>query len=80
MLSESVGGTWVGVEPFEGGGHTVIASADELPFSDNSFDVAIMDAVLEHLPNVENAFMEVARVLRPGGVLYRLRGLHGVLS
>jgi len=26
-----------------------------------------MDAVLEHLPNVEKAFSEVARVLRPGG-------------
>jgi SAM-dependent methyltransferase len=67
-LVEGVGGTWVGVEPFEGGGHTVLADADDLPFSDGAFDVAIMDAVLEHLPNVEASFSEVARVLRKGGV------------
>lgn len=67
-IVEGVGGIWVGIEPFEGGGHTVLASADDLPFEDASFDVAIMDAVLEHLPNVETSFTEVARVLRPNGV------------
>lgn len=65
---ESVGGEWVGVEPFEGGNHTVIASADDLPFEDSSFDVVVMDAVLEHLPNIEASFSEVGRVLKPGGV------------
>ncbi len=67
-LVESLGGTWVGVEPFEGGAHTVVASAEDLPFEDNTFDVAIMDAVLEHIPHVSLAFAEVARVLKPGGV------------
>ena len=28
-LVESVGGEWVGVEPFEGGAHTVTASAED---------------------------------------------------
>lgn len=65
---ESVGGEWLGVEPFEGGQHTVVASAEDLPFEDNSFDVAVMDAVLEHIPDVGKAFAEVARVLKPGGV------------
>jgi SAM-dependent methyltransferase len=67
-IVEGVGGRWIGVEPFEGGQHTVAARAENLPFADNSFDVIIMDAVLEHLPNVEASFHEVARVLRPGGV------------
>lgn len=67
-LVESLGGKWIGVEPFEGGAHTVIADAENLPFEDNEFDVAVMDAVLEHIPNVSNAFAEVARVLKPGGV------------
>ena len=65
---EDVGGEWIGVEPFEGGAHTVTADAENLPFQDNTFDVAIMDAVLEHIPNVSNAFSEVARVLKPGGI------------
>lgn len=66
-IIEQAGGEWVGVEAFEGGAQTVIASAEDLPFEDNSFDIAIMDAVLEHIPDVGKAFAEVGRVLRPGG-------------
>jgi len=65
---ENAGGKWVGVEPFEGGKHTVVGDAENLPFDDNLFDVAIMHAVLEHVPNVAKAFTEVSRVLKPGGV------------
>ena len=67
-LVESVGGEWIGVEPFEGGAHTVVGDAENLPFEDNTFDVVIMDAVLEHIPDVGKAISEVARVLKPGGV------------
>lgn len=66
---ERAGGVWIGVEPFDEGGHTVRGSAEALPFEDGSFDVAIMDAVLEHVPDASKAFHEVARVLRPGGLL-----------
>lgn len=68
QLIETVGGEWVGVEPFEGGAHTIIGTAEDLPLNTGTFDVAIMDAVLEHVPNVEKAFSEVSRVLRPGGL------------
>lgn len=49
-----------------------VASMVELPFPDAAFDVVVCWEVLEHLPeNTEQkAFDEVARVLRPGGVLY----------
>lgn len=67
-LVESVGGEWIGVEPFEGGAHTVVATAEELPFAEASCDVVIMDAVLEHIPDVSRAFAEVGRVLKPGGL------------
>ena len=67
-LVEESGGRWTGVEPFEGGAHTVVASAEDLPFAEHTFDVAIMDAVLEHIPDVGKAFSEVARVLKPGGI------------
>jgi GT2 family glycosyltransferase/glycosyltransferase involved in cell wall biosynthesis/SAM-dependent methyltransferase len=38
-----------------------------LTFSDESFDVVISQDVLEHVPNPERAFSEIARVLKPGG-------------
>lgn len=66
-IVEAAGGRWTGIEPFEGGAHTVMAAADRLPFRNSSFDVVIMDAVLEHLENVDESFAEVARILRPGG-------------
>ena len=67
-IVESVGGKWTGVEPFEGGAHTVVADAENLPFENNTYDVAIMDAVLEHIPDVAKAISEVARVLKPEGL------------
>ncbi len=65
---EAAGGEWVGVEPFDGPAETVTASAEDLPFDDESFDVVVMDAVLEHIPNVSPALTEAARVLKPGGL------------
>ena len=43
------------------------ADAEALPFDDESFDVVIGHAVLHHIPDVELAFREFLRVLRPGG-------------
>jgi SAM-dependent methyltransferase len=43
------------------------ADAESLPFADRSFDLVLGHAVLHHLPNLERAFSEFARVLRPGG-------------
>jgi ubiquinone/menaquinone biosynthesis C-methylase UbiE len=43
------------------------ADAESLPFADESFDLVLGHAVLHHLPDLERAFDEFARVLRPGG-------------
>ncbi len=45
------------------------ASAEEIPFEDNSFDVVIIKHIVEHLPNPEKAIAEIGRVTAPGGVL-----------
>ena len=46
---------------------TVQADAESLPFGDESFDLVIGHAVLHHLPDLDQAFSEFRRVLRPGG-------------
>jgi ubiquinone/menaquinone biosynthesis C-methylase UbiE len=43
------------------------ADAESLPFADESFDLVLGHAVLHHLPDVQKAFDEFHRVLRPGG-------------
>src|SRR5438876_1896407 len=40
-----------------------------LPYDDASFDVVLLIGVLEHLENHRIALGELARVLRPGGLL-----------
>lgn len=67
-IVEDVGGRWIGVEPFEDGGQTVTARAELLPLRDDSVDVVIMSAVLEHLEEVDGSIAEAARILRPGGL------------
>ncbi len=45
------------------------ADAEELPFEDASFDLVFGHAVLHHIPDLERAFAEFARVLAPGGTI-----------
>jgi SAM-dependent methyltransferase len=45
------------------------ADAESLPFADRSFDLVFGHAVLHHLPDLERAFGEFRRVLRPGGTI-----------
>jgi SAM-dependent methyltransferase len=48
---------------------TACADATSLPFPDRSFDLVFGHAVLHHLPDLEAAFAEIARVLRPGATV-----------
>jgi len=45
-----------------------VASAECLPYSDQSFDLVTCNNVLEHLPNPLAVFKEVRRVLKDGGI------------
>jgi ubiquinone/menaquinone biosynthesis C-methylase UbiE len=43
--------------------------AEQLPFEDGAFDLVFGHAVLHHLPDLDRAFDEFRRVLKPGGVI-----------
>ncbi|HEU4541234.1 MAG TPA: class I SAM-dependent methyltransferase [Jiangellaceae bacterium] len=43
------------------------ADAEQLPYDDETFDIVVGHAVIHHLPDVEQAFREMLRVIKPGG-------------
>ncbi len=47
--------------------HGRVADAEKLPYDDNEFDLVVGHAVIHHIPDVELAFREMLRVLKPGG-------------
>ena len=47
----------------------VATGAERLPFADASFDLVLGHAILHHIPDLERAFAEFNRVLRPGGTI-----------
>jgi ubiquinone/menaquinone biosynthesis C-methylase UbiE len=49
---------------------TVACDAERLPFDDEEFDLVFGHAVLHHVPDLDRAFSEFRRVLRPGGRLF----------
>jgi ubiquinone/menaquinone biosynthesis C-methylase UbiE len=48
---------------------TAQTEAEQLPFEDESFDLVFGHAVLHHIPDLDKAFAEFRRVLRPGGAI-----------
>ena len=44
-----------------------VADAEQIPYDDATFDVVVGHAVLHHIPDLDTAFREVLRVLKPGG-------------
>lgn len=48
----------------------IVGSATALPFPDNQFDAVWSITVLEHIPDPEQALIEICRVLKPSGLLF----------
>jgi 2-polyprenyl-6-hydroxyphenyl methylase/3-demethylubiquinone-9 3-methyltransferase len=46
------------------------ASAESLPFTDQTFDVVCCCDVLEHVDDLERVVREISRVLKPGGIFF----------
>lgn len=68
---EKLGANWTGLEPFDEGGEPKIvkAPAQEMPFSEASFDGVIFVNSLHHVPaeHMKAALAEAARVLAGNG-------------
>jgi SAM-dependent methyltransferase len=59
--------------------HTrICATAERLPFPDDTFRFIFTVASLEHIPRADLAFDEIHRVLKPGGIAYLLPAWHCV--
>lgn len=68
--------TYVGVDMEEGKDVDVVAMANDLPYSNDEFDVVVTTEMLEHDPYFWQSVPEMARVLKPGGhFLLTTRGI-----
>ncbi|MDP0561672.1 MAG: class I SAM-dependent methyltransferase [Candidatus Endonucleobacter sp. (ex Gigantidas childressi)] len=58
----------------------VVCDISNLPFKDNSIDVILNMAVLEHVPHAKKVIDEIYRVLKPDGIIYTafpfIQGFH----
>lgn len=48
----------------------ILLGGDRIPVEDATFDIVATYSVLHHVPDYLSALREMARVLRPGGILY----------
>ncbi|MBA2734056.1 MAG: class I SAM-dependent methyltransferase [Acidobacteria bacterium] len=55
---------------------TVAAFGESLPFADNSFDIVLSDNVVDHAESPASIVGEIARVLKPSGLLYFTVNIH----
>jgi ubiquinone/menaquinone biosynthesis C-methylase UbiE len=46
------------------------SNGQQIPFSDGTFDVVLVNGIFNLNPDRAGLFQELARVVRPGGVLY----------
>lgn len=59
--------------------HFVQGSLLEIPLPDNSFDLVVSSGVIHHTVDPEKSFSEMARILKPGGLLVLgVYGKHGL--
>lgn len=61
---------------WQGKARTIAAGGEQLPFEDSSFDVVLCDNVVDHAEGPRRIVAEIARVLKPGGLLYFTVNVH----
>lgn len=81
------GGERIGVDPlaehyrelfpvWQGFARTIAAFGEQLPFEDCSFDVILCDNVVDHAESPRRIVEEIARVARPGALVYFTVNVH----
>jgi len=60
----------VGTDIYPSRGVSLICDAHHLPFFDDAFDGVLIQAVLEHVLEPQRVVDEIARVLKPDGLVY----------
>lgn len=55
---------------------TVAAFGESLPFAESSFDIVLCDNVVDHAESPTGIVAEMARVLKPSGLLYFTVNIH----
>jgi 2-polyprenyl-3-methyl-5-hydroxy-6-metoxy-1,4-benzoquinol methylase len=77
--ARELGWTGTGVEPVDACAEharndcaldAVTGTLEEADLPENSFDVVYSNAVFEHIPSPSSAMAAIARVLKPGGIVY----------
>jgi len=76
-IQDELGAEVVGIDQSEGmvavqrgkGIDARVGDVQNLPFADGEFDVAVAAWMLYHVPDLDRGLAELARVLRPDGVL-----------
>ena len=53
----------------EGSAEVQHGDVTRMPFADNSFDRVLASEILEHIPEVDAAIAEIARIAKPGGLV-----------
>ena len=61
---------------WQGRAQTVAGFGESLPFDDASFDVVLCDNVVDHAENPRRIVEEIARVLKPRGLVYFTVNIH----
>ena len=54
----------------------VSSPGETLPFEDQSFDMVVIENVIDHVKNASGVMDEIYRVLRPNGILYLTVNCH----
>lgn len=50
--------------------HSIQSECGNLPLPDNTFDIVFSHATFEHIIELKESFLEIERVLKPGGICY----------
>jgi 2-polyprenyl-3-methyl-5-hydroxy-6-metoxy-1,4-benzoquinol methylase len=69
VVSLDLGERLVGRARVRAGSHGVVADASELPIGDGRVDIVIASEMLEHTATPARAIAELARSVKPGGLL-----------